>query len=183
MLACYAIIVFVLICLSCLYVFYIPLIVRMPQRKLQSMNLCLIYRWYIAEELFCSNMNISLQIWRAVIGLFLSCNIGKCLISELRCYSISNIKFTLFFLCHGDIESNSGPKKFVNSQPLKFCHWNLNNMTPMTECLVLGMPYNKLVIVSVIYCSPSQFSQEFTQFEMLLSQLLNNITSKHPFFP
>ena len=128
-------------------------------------------------------MNICLQIWHTVIGLFLSWNIGKCLISGLRCYSISNIKFALFFLCHGDIESNPGPKKFVNCQPLKFCHWNLDNITPMTECLVFGMPYNKLVIVSVICCSPSQFSQEFTQFEMLLSQLLNNITSKHPFIP
>ena len=46
----------------------------------------------------------------------------------------------------------------------------------MTECLVLEMLYNnKLVIVSVIYRSPSQSSQEFAQFEMLFSQLLNDI--------
>ena len=43
----------------------------------------------------------------------------------------------------------------------------------MTECLVF---------VSVIYRSPSQSSQEFAQFEMLFSQLLNDITSKKPFF-
>ena len=50
----------------------------------------------------------------------------------------------------------------------------------MTECLVLEMLYNtKLVIVSVIYRSPSQSSQEFQQFEMLFSQLLNDITSKN----
>ena len=41
---------------------------------------------------------------------------------------------------------------------------------------------NKLVIISVIYRSPSQSSQEFAQFEMLFSQLLNDITSKKPFF-
>ena len=71
-------------------------------------------------------MNISLSMWRAVIGLFLSRNIRKCFISRLRCYSISNLKFALFFtlllLCHGDIELKSGPKKSGN------CHWNLNSM-------------------------------------------------------
>ena len=41
---------------------------------------------------------------------------------------------------------------------------------------------NKLVIASVIHRSLSQFSQEFAQFEMLFSQLLNDITSKKPFF-
>ena len=56
-------------------------------------------------------------------------------------------------------------------------------ITPMIECLLLEILYNnKLVIVSVIYRSPSQCSQEFAQFEMLFSQLLNDITSKKPFF-
>ena len=55
--------------------------------------------------------------------------------------------------------------------------------TPMTEFLVLEMLYsNKLVIVSVIYRSPSQSSQEFERFEMLFSQLLNDIISKKAFF-
>ena len=49
----------------------------------------------------------------------------------------------------------------------------------MTQCLVSEMLYNnKLVIVSVIYRSPSQSSQEFAQFEMLL----NDMTSKKLFF-
>ena len=53
----------------------------------------------------------------------------------------------------------------------------------MIECLVLEMLYNnKLVIISLIYRSPSQSSEEFTQFEMLFSQILNDITSKKPFF-
>ena len=77
-------------------------------------------------------MNRSLSMWRAVIGLFLSRNIGKCFISGLRCYSIPNLKFALFFallfLCHGDTESNPGPKKSPNCQPLKCCHWNLNSI-------------------------------------------------------
>ena len=39
----------------------------------------------------------------------------------------------------------------------------------MTECLILEMLYNnKLVVVSVIYRSASQSSQEFAQFEMYL---------------
>ena len=42
--------------------------------------------------------------------------------------------------------------------------------------------YNELVIVSVIYRSPGHTSQEFAQFEMLFSQLLNDIVSKKPFF-
>ena len=44
-------------------------------------------------------------------------------------------------------------------------------ITSITECLVLEMLYNKLNIVSVIYHSPSQSSQEFAQFKMLFSQL------------
>ena len=43
--------------------------------------------------------------------------------------------------------------------------------------------HNKLVIAYVIYRSPSQSSQEFAQFEMHFSQLLNDITSKNLFFP
>ena len=181
----------------------------------------------------------------------------------LRCYSISNPKFVLFFslllLCHREIESKLGPKKFGNFQPFKFCHWNLNSVlsedcfkvsllksfivlhnfdfihlsktflspsvsstpdslnvdsynivrsdhpsgskregvcyyfmesflfrileiTPMTEHLVLEILYdNKLVIVSFIYRSPGQSSQECAPFEMLPSQLLNDISSKNPF--
>ena len=182
----------------------------------------------------------------------------------MRWYSISNQKFVLFFalllFCHGDIESNPGPKMPSNCQPLKFCHWNLNRIlsencfkvsllksfnalhnydficlsetflspsvsstldslnidgdnivrsdhpsgskrggvccyfkeslpirilkiTPMTECLVLEMLYNnKLVIVSVINSFPSESCQEFAQFKMLFSQILNDITSKKHFF-
>ena len=66
---------------------------------------------------------------------------------------------------------------FKESLPIRIL-----KITPMAECLVLGMLYiNKLVIVSIIYRSPSQSSQEFAQFEMLFSQLLNDITSKKPF--
>ena len=63
-------------------------------------------------------------MWPAVIGLFLSHKIHKCFISGLRCYSISNLKFALFFA----LESNPGPKKSGNCQPLKFFHWNLNSI-------------------------------------------------------
>ena len=54
----------------------------------------------------------------------------------------------------------------------------------LTEFLALKMLYNnKLVIVTVIYRSPSQSSQEFVQFEILFSQLLIDITLKKHFFP
>ena len=67
---------------------------------------------------------------------------------------------------------------FKGSLPIRIL-----KITPMTECLILEMLCdNKLVAVSVIYRSPSQSSQEFAQFEMLFSQLLNDITSKNPFF-
>ena len=53
----------------------------------------------------------------------------------------------------------------------------------MTECLVLEMIYNnKLVILSVVYRSPSQSSREYARFEVLLSQLLSDITLKNAFF-
>ena len=51
---------------------------------------------------------------------------------------------------------------FKESLPITI--WRI---TPMTECLVLDMLYNKLGIVSVIYRSPIQSSQELAQFEML----------------
>ena len=66
---------------------------------------------------------------------------------------------------------------FKESYPIKILKISL-----MTECLVFEMFYNKLVIVSVIYPSPSQSSQEFAQIEMLFSQLLTDIISKKPFF-
>ena len=79
-----------------------------------------------------SNLYINLRTWRAVIGLFLSCIIGKRLISGLRCYSTSNLKFALslvlLFLFCGDIVSNPGPKKAGICQSLTFCHWNLNSI-------------------------------------------------------
>ena len=53
----------------------------------------------------------------------------------------------------------------------------------MIECLVLEVLYNiKLVVVSVIYRSPSQSSLQFAQFEMVFSKFLNDITSKKTFF-
>ena len=48
----------------------------------------------------------------------------------------------------------------------------------MTERLLEMLYKNKLVIVSVIYRSPSQSCT----FEMLFIQLLNGITSKKPLF-
>ena len=51
----------------------------------------------------------------------------------------------------------------------------------MTECLALEKLHNNnLVTVSVVCRSPRQYSQEFAQFEILYSQLLNDITSKNP---
>ena len=46
----------------------------------------------------------------------------------------------------------------------------------------MEMLYNNKFIVSAIYRSLSQSSHEFSQFEMLFSQLLNYITSRKPFF-
>ena len=67
---------------------------------------------------------------------------------------------------------------FKESLPIRIL-----KITSMTECLILEMLYsNELVIVSVIYRSPSLSSQEFVQFEMLFSQILNDITSIKTFF-
>ena len=57
---------------------------------------------------------------------------------------------------------------FKESLPIR-----IFKITPITECLVLEMLFNKLVIKS---------SQEFAQFEILSSHLLNDITSKKLFF-
>ena len=67
---------------------------------------------------------------------------------------------------------------FKESLPIRIL-----KITPITECLVLEvLCNNKLIIVSAIYRSPGQSSQEFVQFEMLFSQLLNELASKKPFF-
>ena len=60
---------------------------------------------------------------------------------------------------------------FKESLPIRIL-----KITPMTEYLVLEILCNKLVIVSVIYRSLSQSSQELAQFVMLFSQLLNDNT-------
>ena len=66
---------------------------------------------------------------------------------------------------------------FKESLPIRIL-----KITPMIECLVLEILYNdKLVIVSAIYRSPSQSSQEFAQFQMLFSHILNDIASENPF--
>ena len=114
-------------------------------------------------ELFCSNMIISLSMWHAVVRLSLSRNIGKCFISGLRCYSISNLKIVLFFallfLCQGDIESNPGPKKSGNCQPLTFCHWNLNSILP-ENCFKLSIlkSFNALHSYDFVYLSETLLS-------------------------
>ena len=54
----------------------------------------------------------------------------------------------------------------------------------MTECLLWEMLCNnKLLIVSVIYRSPNQSSQEFLQFEILFSQHLMILLWKNLSFP
>ena len=56
--------------------------------------------------------------------------------------------------------------------------------TSMTECLLWEMLCNnKLVIVSVIYRSPNQSSQEFLQVEILFSQHLMILLWKNLSFP
>ena len=67
---------------------------------------------------------------------------------------------------------------FKESLPIRIL-----KITPITDCLVLEvLCNNKLIIVSTIYRSPGQSSQEFAQFEMLFSQFLTEIASKKPFF-
>ena len=131
-------------------------------------------------------MNISLSMWRAVIGLFLSRKIRKCFISGLRCYSISNLKFALFFalllLCHGDVESNPGPKKSGNCQPLKFCHWNLNSILS-ENCFKVSLlkSFNALhnydfICLSESFLSPSVSST----LDSLNTDDYNIVRSDHP---
>ena len=98
--------------------FYALLVVRMALRKIQSMHSCLIYCWgAILYQCEYKLVNVARNDC-------IDCNIRKCIVSGWRCYSISNLKFVLFFdlflLCHGDIESNQAPRKSSNCQPLKF---------------------------------------------------------------
>ena len=96
-----------------------------------------------------------------------------CLSETFLSPSVSSTLDSLNIHCYNIVRSNhpSGSK----SPPIRIL-----KITPLTECLVLEMLYNnELVIVSVIYRSPSQSSQEFQQFKMLFSQLLNDITSKN----
>ena len=122
----------------------------------------------------------------ALTGLFLSRNIQKFFISGLRCYSISNLKFALFFalllLCHEDIESNPGPKKSVNCQHLKFSHWNLNS-TLSENCFKLSLlkSFNALhnydfICLSKTFLSPSVSST----LDFLNIDGYNKVRSDHP---
>ena len=107
-----------------------------------------------------------------------------------KTFLFTSVSFTLDSLnidCYNIVQSDDprGLKKegvccyFKKSLPIRIL-----KITPMIECLVLEMLYNiKLVVVSVIYRSPSQSSLQFAQFEMVFSKLLNDITSKKTFFP
>ena len=131
-------------------------------------------------------MNISLSMWRAVIGLFLSRNIRKCFIAGLRCYLIFNLKFILFFalllLCHGDIELNQGPKRSGNCQPLKFCRRNLNSILS-ENCFKVSLlkSFNALhnydfICLSETFLSPSVSST----LDSLNIDGYNLVRSDHP---
>ena len=117
------------------------------------------------------------SMWRAVIGLFLSRNIRKCFISGLRCYSISNLKFVFFFALllwyHGDIESNPGPKKSGNCQPLKFCHWNLNSILS-ENCFKVSLlkSFNALHNYDFIYLSETLLSPSVSSTLILLTLMV-----------
>ena len=92
--------------------------------------------------------------------------------------SLNNDGYNIVRSNHPSVSKRGVCCYFKESPPIRIL-----KITPMTEFLVLEMLYNKLVIVSVIYRSSSQSSQEFAQFEMLFSQLLDDITSKNLYFP
>ena len=41
---------------------------------------------------------------------------------------ITRLFIFALLLCHGDVEINSGPKKFKKNS-LSVCHWNLNSLS------------------------------------------------------
>ena len=94
-------------------------------------------------------MTVNLAQWRAVIGIFNCRSSTKCChISNLNqnfvsmfevlfycwpfCEStfifLSSLLYIIIILqCHGDIETNPGPRKLKNS--FSVCHWNLNSLS------------------------------------------------------
>ena len=55
------------------------------------------------------------------------------------------------------------------------------NLSYVNEAILLEMDYNnKKVILSVIYCSPSQSNQEFDSFLINFQKLLNEISNRKP---
>ena len=94
-------------------------------------------------------MTVSLIQWRAVMGIFncrflrisKNCNLSRNFTTVFEtvplCYHyfesayifvLAFLYISCFLLCHGDIESNPGPRK-LKENTLSICHWNLNGIT------------------------------------------------------
>ena len=223
-------------------------------------------------------MTVNLIQWRSAVGIFnsrrlatpkkLQSNPNKKFESLLEilflfwhCFEsgfifmLTLVYLYLFLQCHGDIETNSGPKHIKNKS-ISVCHWNLNslaahNFSKLTqlkaynstykydfirlsetflnsfipdkvinikgyipvradhpdrtkrggvciyykeslpvreiklpyfnEAILLEMDYNhKKIMISVIYHSPSQSSQEFNSFLSNFQKILNEISKRKP---
>ena len=102
---------------------------------------------YIYICIYIHIMNVSLDQWRAVIGIFncgslfsinshsisltrrftcflLICILLKCLYLSL----LTLLNVFSFLLCNWDTEPNPGPRKFKQNS-LSICHWNLNSLS------------------------------------------------------
>ena len=156
MLVCYAIIVFVLVCLICFYVLYVPVIARMPLRKIQSMNSCLIYHWVALMYKYEYKLANMVRNGRIVSQL----QYRKMYYTWIEMLFIIFLKFSLLFslllLFHWDIGSNLAPKKSSNCQPLKF-----SIVTAIVYCQKIVLKYiswnlSILCIAMTIYIFPKR---------------------------
>ena len=80
-------------------------------------------------------MLISIDQWHASIGIFyghayaLICKPTKLKLNNIEFFISYFFPITLFLLllCHGDIESNPGPKE-KDQTYFSLCHWNVNSL-------------------------------------------------------
>ena len=134
-------------------------------------------------------MSISIDQWRASIGLFYG-QVYRCFSIKLSggCCDFKMVGFILcffavfaflFLLKHGDIEINPGPKK-KETRFFSCLHWNVNNILAHNKLSLLEV-YNTIHQYDILCVSETYLDSSVSIDDTTLSLSGNNLArSDHP---
>ena len=133
-------------------------------------------------------MAISIDQWRASIGLFYGQVYGQFSFKLSRGCSFKIVAFTLCFyavfaflllLKHGDVEINLGPKK-KETRFFSCLHWNINSILAHNKLTVLEA-YNTINQYDILCISETYLDSSISNYDTTLSLPGYNLAgSDHP---